>query len=513
MLVGGIFLLTRPSENSEDNAGKTLSTGDSASNPLVDDNKMWQADVKKTKKGKIKNDGAGQFLELIPSDIKEIEIEHKNEKFKITSETPVIKTGETDPDTGKEVEQTDATVYTLVGYEGFELRGGVADEIANICSTLEYTSIATADAGKNLADYGLKNPRAIAYVTFDDNTKAVIKIGKDIVQGRGTYVMFGSGTEVFVCDTERVEPLLTGLTGMISLKINEAASDTENNEFKSISLSGTNFNKEIVIKPNPDTDSVSNDCILTSPENALASNDGASQVSGAIRGLDGDEVIYLNPDSSKLSQLGLASPYAKIVAVYPDTTVTLLASKPDGSGNVNLMKEGDNVVYRKASANLPWVTITLKDLTSEYVLCPELSGLKEMKVNVSGTDYSFKIKSTETKSTDENGEETSTIDTTTKYKGKELSQGNFETFFRNASLITKTDYTASAPNGKAVITIKYTYSGSREADTVAFCNIDGNKYTATLNGKAVGTVYASYVDTLVSQTPAVAKDDQVNSVW
>ena len=512
VLVGGIFIATRKAPEQEEQP-TSISAGDSGSNPLVDNDKMWQADVKKTKKGKVKNDTAGNLLELIPSDIKKIELEHEDEKLTILSETPTVKLDETDPDTGKQKEGTDATVYTLVGFEDFDLKPGTADEIANICSTLEYTSIASADASGQLSDYGMDKPRAVANITFDDNTKAVIKVGSDIVQGRGTYVMFGSGNEVFVCETERVEPLLTSLTGMISLTINDAAANNEDNEFKSISLSGSNFKNEIVIEPNPDTESVSNTNILTAPVNVLASDQGTSAVSGAVRGLYADEVVYLNPDSDKLKQFGLAAPYAKLVAEYPDTTVSLIASKPDSEGNVCVMKDGDKVIYKMKQASLPWVTTTLKALTTEYVLNPKLSGLKEMKVTAGGKDYSFKIKTTETKTTDDNGEETSTYDTVTKFGGKELNEGNFETYFRNASLITKSDYSASSPNGKAVLTIRYTYSGSRNPDTIAFYNIDGNKYAATVNGTAVGKVYASYVDTIVKQTSAVSKDDQVNSVW
>lgn len=475
-------------------------------------NNVHEVKVKTDSNGKIKENGSGKLVEKYPADITKIHIENQSGDYSISSYTPKKKTKETDPKTGKKKEKTEATVYKLIGYENFKLQDGIADEVANACAALEFKSVSSEDASSNLADFGFDKPRATVTVTYSDKTKSVYKIGKDAAQNLGTYVMFGSGKSVFLCDKDTVAKFLYGLNKYISLTINDNASDNNSSEVKTLKLSGSKFSKNITLKPNPDTKHVSATHILTSPIESYADDSEASTVTGAIRGLYAESVIALNPSSSKLASYGLSNPYVRLNAKYSDTTENLLASKPDSKGNCFLMKSGGKVVYKIASSSIPWVNTTLKKLISNYVLNPELSEIKKMSVSFGNETYDFDIKTTETKSSGDNGEETATTDTVTSYKGEKLDEGNFETFFKNVALLTKADKTASSKSGKPALTIKYTYTSGRSADTVNFYK-SGSKYTACVNNKPVGTVYSNYIEKLISQTPKVASDNEVKTFW
>ena len=135
-----------------------------------------------------------------------------------------------------------------------------------------------------------------------------------------------------------------------------------------------------------------------------------------------------------------------------------------------------------------------------------------MSVSFKGKNYDFNIKTTTVKTTDDKGEENSTTETTTKYKGKNLDEGNFETFYKNVTLLTKAEKGNPSASGTPALTVKYTYSGSRTPDTVAFYK-SGAKYIATVNSKSVGTVYANYIEKIISQTPQVAEDKEVKTFW
>ena len=506
-LVGaGILLIFLP------NGGdKSEIKGPAAVNNDVKNN-VHEVKVKTDSNGKIKENGSGKLVEKYPADITKIHIKNDNGDYSISSYTPKKKLKETDPKTGKKKEKTEATVYKLIGYEDFKLQDGIADEVANACASLEFSSVSSEDASSNLADFGFEKPRATVTVTYSDKTKSIFKVGKDAAQNLGTYVMFGSGKSVFLCDKDTVSKFLYGLNKYISLTINDSASDNNTSEAKNITLSGSKFSKNITLKANPDTAHVAATHIITSPINSYADDSEASTVTGAIRGLYAESVAALNPSSSKLASCGLSNPYVRIKAEYPDTTENLLASKPDSKGNCFLMKSGGKIVYKIASSSIPWVTTSLKKLISTYVFNPELSGIKKMSVNTGKETYDFDIKTTETKNTDENGEESTTSDTVTSYKGEKLDEGNFETYFKNITLLTKADKTAASKSGKAALTIKYTYSGGRSSDTVAFYK-SGSKYTACVNNKSVGTVYSNYIEKLISQTPKAASDNEVKTFW
>ncbi len=480
-----------------------------AAKPSLDENKMWQVTPKETSKDN--EEAGGSLLDLVPADISKIKVENGGGTYEITSYTPTEKSDETDPETGKKVDKTLATVYTLVGYDDFEMQSGVPDEIANVCSTLSYNSVATADGSSSLSDWGMDEPRSTATVTYDDGTKSVIKVGADAPQGLGTYVMFGTGNAVYLCDKETVEPLLFTLNKLMSLTINESASETSDTDASQITLRGTAFDREIVLRPNPDTDHIQNTHIITSPETSYADDSAVSSVTGAIRGLYAESVEMVNPSASQLNKLGLGTPYAQVIAKYKDATENLIASKPDGEGNVYLMKNGGKIVYKMASANLGWVTVKYEKLISPYVLYNKYSSLSGIEVAAGSKSYDFKVTTTVTKADDD--DKTESTNTVATYMGNELNQGNFETFYRNISMLTKLDLSANAPSGKPALTVKYSYEKGRKTDVLAFYKQSATKYAVTVNGSAEGTVNSSYVEKLIKQAPDAASDKEVKSFW
>ena len=501
----GAVLLFMPQDNSSSDT-----SGSAAVKTEVGKDKVREVKIKTDSNGKIKENGSGELVGKVPADIKTINIKNNSGNYIINAYTPKKKTKETDPDTGKPKYKTEATVYTLVGYEGFDLQAGIPDEIANACSTLSFKSVSAEDASSNLADFGMDKPRAVANITFTDGTKSVIKVGSDAAQKLGTYVMYGSGKTVYLCDTDTTSKLLYPINKYISTTINKSVTDENKTKFSSLSLSGSKFKNTITLKPNPDTKHFSSEYLITSPANTFADETEASTVSGAIRGLIAESVAAVKNFS--LSKYGLASPYAKLTAKYSDTTVSLLASKPDSKGNCYIMKQGGNVIYKIGRASIPWVDTSAEKLVTKYVFKPELSSLKQMSVTCGGKTYDFDIKTTVTKTTDDNGEETSSSDTKTKYNDIELDEGNFETFFSNANLLTKADKTANTAKGNPALVIKYTYESGRNPDTVSFYK-NGSKYIAVENSKPVGTVYSNYIEKLISQTPKVTADKEVKTFW
>ena len=502
-LVGVILALIFIPKGSDDVAEEHK---DASVSSKLDKENVWQADVEKDKDGEIKTNGSGQLLTLVPADIKEIELENKNGILTITSYTPVIT--ETDPDTGEEVEKTDTTQYTIVGYEDFELQSGEADTIASVCSSLSFSAVSATNAADKLADFGLDKPRAVARVTYDDGTKAVITVGADAPKGLGTYVLFGSSdSTVYLCETDLVSHLLYGVNDFMSLSINSSADDTESSEFKTVKLSGSSFGKSIVLKPNTDEE-ISSDYIITAPYESFADNYEASLVSGGIRGLSAVKVTAVNPSSAQLKKLGLAEPYAEIEAVYSDVTVRLLASKPDGEGNCMLMKKGGNIVYQISAEKVAWVNTSMEKLVSEYVLNADLQSLSSVTVN----GYRFDTTTETVNTADDEGEVSTSTRTTTSHKGKDVDEGNFETFFTNLSLLTKREKTAQIPSGSAALTVTYSYSTGRADDVIRFYK-SGNNYIVTVNSVAAGTVNPTYVEKLADQAKAVAKGEGVKSFW
>ncbi len=453
----------------------------------VDENGIHQAQINTGKNGEIENNSYGTLMEYYPANIREIHVENRKGTFDVTSQTP----------------EGQATQYTIKGYEDLELQAGNPDLIATAAASLKFSQVATLDKEKGNSEFGFDNPRSTVTVTYSDNTKSIIIVGDDAPQQAGTYVRFGTGDAVYVTDTETVSAFDFGVTDLISLTINSAADSTESSQASAITLSGSAFEKEITLEPSTD-ENYSASYQMTAPVKRFANEHESSLVTGAIRDLYASSVKYANPSDSQLSQAGLQTPYARLQATYPDCTVELLASKPDTEGNVNLMVAGKNVVYVIAAEKVPWTKTSYEKLCYEYVLLPKMTELTGVEVQANGETYAFKLNTTESTSTDEQGVETTTVNTSCFLDNREIQIGDFTTFYNLITLIQPSDVKADSGSGKQVLSLSYTFSDGSTAKA-EYTDTGADTYAVSLNGESAGHAAKAEVTRAINGIDAVTK--------
>lgn len=470
VLVGVMLLLIFIPKGGGENGDSDPATFDEARISTSTDNKgVHQAVVGRNEKGEVEQNGSGSLITYYPADIKSIHLENDKGTVDILSSTP----------------KGEATVYTVKGYEDYALQSGVPDQIASASSTIEFSTVAGEDNGDNSSDFGFDKPRAVATVTYTDNSKSIITVGDDAPQQAGTYIKFGDGKDIYLIDSEKAAAFDFGLTDLMSLTINDAASNTDNSKASSIKISGGDIPDEIELVPN-DSEKVSASYRMTSPVECYANEKESSLIEGGIRGLYADSVVMVNPSNTQLVNLGLAESATKLKAVYPDTTVELIGSKPDANGDVNLMLSGGTVVYKLKGTKVPWVETGYEKLISEYALNPKMVALSGMTLSTGGKDYEFKLSSKTVLTTDNEGSETESTTTVVYYNGKEIQTENFSTLFEAASLIELSDAKTGNPSGSPSLKITYTYADDGSTDTVEFYPAADSKCLAVLNGRAEG---------------------------
>ena len=105
----------------------------------TDKDGVHQAQIQTNDKGEIDNNSYGTLMDYIPAKISKIHLENKKGTLDIKSYTPTDKNG-----------KTSATQYTIVGYEDFDLQGGIADNIANNAASIDFTKVMTLDGSKHI---------------------------------------------------------------------------------------------------------------------------------------------------------------------------------------------------------------------------------------------------------------------------------------------------------------------------------------------------------------------------
>ena len=463
VLVGVMLLLIFLPKSCNSGAENSAATGDEADIVRLTTDSKGVHQVKITDEKKAASgdsEVSGTLIEYTPSQLKNIHVENKQGSFDVTANTP----------------EGEATVYTLVGYEDFDLQTGAPDSIANAAARLEFSMIAGLDDGGS--DFGFDDPRSVVTVEYTDGTKSIFTLGNEAPQNKGAYAKFGDSDEIFVVNSETVASFDFGVTDLISLTINTSAEAEENAQASEIAITANG--ESVTLVPNTENN-LNGSYFLTEPVKMIAGESESSKIEGGIRGLYADKVVMVNPSSGQLSDLGLSEPYAKVKAVYPDVTVSLFASKPDSEGKINLMVDGGKVVYTLSAEKAPWVTTGREKLKSDYVLSPKMTSLKTMNIN----DTKLDLSSRESTVTDDQGSETTSTITTVFRGTEEIQLDNFSPFFDEAAMIALADDKAENPSGKAALTLSYTYADGG-SDKAEFYEASDNRYVAVLNGTAIG---------------------------
>lgn len=472
-----VVLVTLPSENREDelDSGTPITLS-------VDEKGEHQAKVLLNDKGKLDNNSYGTLIEYTPSDIAKIEVENTSGSFTVLAETPVT----VNEETGEE--ETDATIYTLVGFEDIELQPGAPDTIANDVALINFDSVADP-VGDKSADFGFDKPRATVKTTFTDDTSSTVIVGNEAPSQMGTYIQFGNSDVVYIVPNDAVDGLLFSVLDLVTIAINDAAQTTENAEFESLTLKGEAYGTTIELRPNEDT-AIDTTYKMIAPKKMFISETEAANITGGIRGLSGKEVVCVNPSSSQLSQYGLATPYAQLSAVYPDTTVNLKVSKP--KDDMVYIIADSNIVYTIATSSVMWVYTSVDKLVPDTVIDPNYDSISQIEVSDESGTYVFDVTTTtESVDTTDGGQE-QVNSTTATYNGKKLDSDNFYVFYQNICAMQNAGKATENGSGTPVLTISLSYSTGRATDTINVYATGNTKYIAELNGNTQSLVYKSY---------------------
>lgn len=439
---------------------------------------VHEANIALDDKDNILKNGSGSLLEYVPAQIKQIDVENKDGSFSVTAETP---SGE-------------ATVYKIVGFEKYPMQDGIADEIAKHSSEITFSRIIETNA--NLADFGLEEPRATAKVTYTDDTSSIIRIGNEAAGEAGTYVAFGTSKDVYLVNSTDVQCFLYSVNNFISLSITDTMQDSENATFSKVTINGTHFDDEIVLVPNKD-EAIEAAYLLQEPLSVPANAIEAGDIAGNIRGLYAEAVVCVNPSDDQLDSYGLSKPYAQISATYPDTEITLKSSAPKDDGIVYVYNPDKNVIYSIQLAAVCWAKTSVELLMPENPMNAKLRYIDEISFSAGDTDFDLNVKTTVEETTDDSGNEQENTTSTASYNGKDLNTDDFNVFFQNITMIKNLG--AADSDGKdKVMTVTFRYTTDRSADTLTvYSGSDSSKYILEYNGKTVGTVSKTYINSLI----------------
>ncbi|MBQ6153967.1 MAG: DUF4340 domain-containing protein [Ruminococcus sp.] len=468
----------------------------------VDENGEHQAQVPTNEAGEIEQNGVGTLLAYDVFSVSQIDVQNQSGSFSVTSYTPTT----TDED-GNEV--TDTTVYTLVGFENFELQSGTADAVANDAANIKFNTIASLDG--NLSDFGFDNPQAVVNVKYNDNTSSLITLGADAPADEGIYFTFGESNVVYLAAKDSVDSFLYSINDLISLSVTPQAEDVDSSQFGSLEISGSRYPEKIVLEPNND-EAIKTDYIMTSPYKMFASATESADIAGAVRGVYAEKVLCVNPTADQIASYGLSDPYAKVIAQYPDVTIEIKASAPDSEGNVNIMTPDIAAIYSIQLGAVEWANTSVEKLRPDAVLEINKEAVTSITFDINGVSRKIDVTSTTESVENDEGETEEVTSTKAEYSGQALKEENFSVFFQNLTDMKLLESETNPSVSGSFCTITITYSTGREPDVIRIDNSSDSRLPISLNGETIGTVYKSYAENLVSSLEDLTAGKTVKSL-
>lgn len=517
LLIAAILLIVfLPSCSSDERDPGEIDHGIDITRYVTEDG-LNTAKVNTNEKGKIENNSYGKLIDKLPAQVEKISMKTLEGNYTFLIENPVNEDG-----------TTEASVYTLEGFEGYDLASTNPSLLTSAVCNIDFVKVADL-SGENAAEYGFDAPLAEATAYYSDSTYSVVRVGDAAPGGEHYYIQFGDTNTVYIAAATEVNAMLLSITDQFNTAINSDKSSISDEDFDEIILGGTHLENKVVIKANEDQ---SLDCayVMASDSDKPVNVNEGSAIVGSIKALVTDKVVAVNPDEKNLKDYGLLKPYATVRTTYSysETTydlegkeiigdpqyleVALLASKPDSDGNVFLMQESGKLVYQIAASKIPWVETSYDKLTSEYVLKPAYKALDSVVLECGGRNYKFELSTEKVVSADAEGNTTEVEEPRVHLAGKAVDPDQFYILFEDLTLMQREGKdNGSAAKGE-LLKITYNYNTGRKSDTVVLSSTDSQKVLEQVNNVKYGYVYEAYVKSLVSNIEALAQGKEISKV-
>ena len=274
-----------------------------------------------------------------------------------------------------------------------------------------------------------------------------------------------------------------------------------------IELSGSRYPDAITLVPNTD-EAVKAAYCLTSPKKMFADNFEGNDISGSIRDLYAESVVCVNPNENQMNSFGVAKPYAKVHAVYPDVEIDLACSAPDDSGMVNLYNPAKGIIYTINYSKLGWASTNMDQLLPKNILELNKDVISHVDVTSGGKDYAIDVDHNTEEIVNENGdkEQVSIIDA--HLNNDRIPYESALIFFQNFNAMSNLGMVKDTGD-KVIYQWKVSYTNGRDDDTIAIYDNGGKSCPVTLNGEIIGSVSKSHaaalqqdiLDIAASKTP------------
>lgn len=380
-----------------------------------------------------------------------------------------------------------------------------SDTIKSTVQTAAKLSALKAVEG-SLADFGLDKP-GITFTLYPRNNafpQITVTVGDAAPAGLGYYLKLSEKDTVYLVDDDifslsQVTKLdfatTTGVSGVIQTEKNSSCfTEGSITKFDYITLSGKHYPTPLKIEmQNDEAINAYFAFLVTSPSLRIGNDENiTSLITLLSSGIKSEGAYSFDPTDKELEKYGFNSPDAVLTISVAGQTYTIAAAKVD-SGYYAVIDSYGGIIHKIPAASLPFVSASVTDYYSSFIVLENLSGLSNFKAAFAdGTVYDFV---TEYEKEDES------------YKafigGKELDIANFKALYSNFIGLSPVEY-ASKEIKETALTITLVHSADTPDTVLKFKPYSSGRYQVEMNSIPMGLITTTNYENLVSDIKNVA---------
>lgn len=425
----------------------------------------------------------------------------------------------------KEAEGDDSAVFSIKGYEDYNLDTSVLSTLANNAIGLTtYEKI--AEKCDNLDKYGLGDDAVIVKVTCDDGTKRTFRVGNVTTDSEYTYFCLDGDDTVYTVQSSKLSNYSYTPTDFVSKTIVDTPSDSDA-YVKSLTIKRKDLDYDIKLSydkslknKNKDANSSqvsSNNSYpiylkMTSPVNVAIETKKSESCVNGVFGLSASEIVKLSPSDDDLKKYGLDKPSTTVDFTLKDgdkvkleiggsyknedaEALAKIGGVEDASDESNQpsdyyyyvrCSENPDIIYTVGSNALPWVNLVPIDITSKIIFNSYVWDVGNLTLTADGKTLKFA------------GEGSDKDDYVVTANGKKCDSERYREFYAFMIKAYGEEIAVNAkPKGDPILTINVSEQDGSNSKKVEFYD-DGNlKCLVSVNGEPTFRCRKSIADAII----------------
>ncbi len=361
----------------------------------------------------------------------------------------------------------------------------------------------------DLAQYGLKPPKAVATGTFIDGTAHTVYLG-DKAPASGTYYLQVKGDpRVYTVQMYDAEHFKWTANDLRSKVITPALNYDEITYLRLVERDGTvieaqektaeenksyrlGFGKYLLTRPYPfprGVDTEKQDQLLKAPQ-----------------GIAIDSIVADAPGD--LARYGLARPWGQALVRDKANSITFLFGAQKNDTETFFTIKGQPTVYSVTTSSLAFMDTKPFDIVDKFIFIPNIDEVDRMDITVAGVKHVLAITRTTQKAT-KVGEEDKVVPSYS-MDGKPAKEEYFKKFYQSViGLQADGEVHRQVPDVPDV-TVRFTMNkGPSMAVTLDYAPYDRDFYAIFMDGKSVFAMTRGQMDTMRAKLDLLLKGEPV----